>query len=99
MKKAIIVGGSMAGMLVGNMLIRQGWDLEILERSREGLEARGAGIVPQRSALSRFAIGRSERRCLSVACSRVPTVPCTAASKKSICAYLPIRSLQGLGIL
>ena len=25
MKKAIIVGGSMAGMLAGNMLIRQGW--------------------------------------------------------------------------
>jgi 2-polyprenyl-6-methoxyphenol hydroxylase-like FAD-dependent oxidoreductase len=52
MKKAIIVGGSMAGMLAGNMLIRQGWDVEILERSREGLEARGAGIVPQRSLLA-----------------------------------------------
>jgi 2-polyprenyl-6-methoxyphenol hydroxylase-like FAD-dependent oxidoreductase len=40
----------MAGMLAGNMLIRQGWDIAILERSREGLEARGAGIVPQRDA-------------------------------------------------
>src|SRR6266481_6082245 len=52
MKKAIIVGGSMAGMLAGNMLIRQGWAVEILERSRDGLEARGAGIVPQRSLLA-----------------------------------------------
>jgi 2-polyprenyl-6-methoxyphenol hydroxylase-like FAD-dependent oxidoreductase len=51
-KKAIIVGGSMAGLLAGNMLIRQGWDAEVLERSREGLEARGAGIVPQRSLLA-----------------------------------------------
>jgi len=52
MKKAIIVGGSMAGMLAGNMLVRQGWTVEILERSKEGLEGRGAGIVPQRSLLA-----------------------------------------------
>jgi 2-polyprenyl-6-methoxyphenol hydroxylase-like FAD-dependent oxidoreductase len=52
MKKAIIVGGSMAGMLAGNMLVRQGWAVEILERSKEGLEGRGAGIVPQRSLLA-----------------------------------------------
>src|SRR5918997_4747439 len=52
MKKAIIVGGSMAGMLAGNMLIRQGWAVDILERTKEGLEARGAGIVPQRSLLA-----------------------------------------------
>jgi 2-polyprenyl-6-methoxyphenol hydroxylase-like FAD-dependent oxidoreductase len=52
MRKAIIVGGSMAGMLAGNMLARQGWAVEILERSREGLEGRGAGIVPQRSLLA-----------------------------------------------
>jgi 2-polyprenyl-6-methoxyphenol hydroxylase-like FAD-dependent oxidoreductase len=51
MSKAVIVGGSMAGMLAGNMLIRQGWDVDILERTKEGLEARGAGIVPQRSLL------------------------------------------------
>jgi 2-polyprenyl-6-methoxyphenol hydroxylase-like FAD-dependent oxidoreductase len=55
MKKAIVVGGSMAGLLAGNMLIRQGWAVEVLERSREGLEARGAGIVPQRSLLAALA--------------------------------------------
>lgn len=52
MKKAIIVGGSMGGLLAGNMLIRQGWTVEILERTKDGLEARGAGIVPQRSLLA-----------------------------------------------
>ena len=57
MKKAIIVGGSMAGMLAGNMLIRQGWEVEILERTKGGLEGRGAGIVPQRSLLA--ALGRA----------------------------------------
>jgi 2-polyprenyl-6-methoxyphenol hydroxylase-like FAD-dependent oxidoreductase len=57
MRKAIIVGGSMAGMLAGNMLVRQGWTVDILERTREGLEGRGAGIVPQRSLLA--ALGRA----------------------------------------
>jgi len=51
-KKAIIVGGSMGGLLAGNILTREGWTVEVLERSREGLEARGAGIVPQRSLLA-----------------------------------------------
>lgn len=57
MRKAIIVGGSMAGMLAGNMLVRQGWTVDILERTGEGLEGRGAGIVPQRSLLA--ALGRA----------------------------------------
>jgi 2-polyprenyl-6-methoxyphenol hydroxylase-like FAD-dependent oxidoreductase len=56
MKKAIIVGGSMGGLLAGNMLIRQGWAVDILERTREGLEARGAGIVPQRSLLEALSL-------------------------------------------
>ena len=37
MKKAIIVGGSMGGLLAGNMLVRQGWAVDILERTRGGL--------------------------------------------------------------
>lgn len=52
MKKAIIVGGSMGGLLAGNMLVREGWTVEVLERTKGGLEARGAGIVPQRSLLA-----------------------------------------------
>lgn len=50
-KKAIIVGGSVGGMLAGNMLVRQGWDVAVLERATQGLEARGAGIVPQQALL------------------------------------------------
>jgi 2-polyprenyl-6-methoxyphenol hydroxylase-like FAD-dependent oxidoreductase len=42
----------MAGVLAGNMLVRQGWAVDILERTKEGLEGRGPGIVPQRSLLA-----------------------------------------------
>ena len=52
MKKAIIVGGSMAGVVAGNLLVRQNWSVDILERTRGGLEGRGTGIVPQRSLLA-----------------------------------------------
>ena len=51
-RKAIVVGGSMAGMLAANMLIREGWSVDILERTKGALEGRGAGIVPQRSLLA-----------------------------------------------
>lgn len=50
-RRAIIVGGSMAGLLLGNMLVRQGWEVRVLERAKEELKARGAGIVPQRTLL------------------------------------------------
>ena len=38
----------MAGLFAGNLLLRHGWDVQVLERSAEGLAARGAGIATQR---------------------------------------------------
>lgn len=43
--KAVIAGGSVGGLFIGNMLIRQGWQVDIFERVGGGLEARGAGIA------------------------------------------------------
>lgn len=44
-RKAVIVGGSVAGLFVGNMLLRQGWDVTICERVPDDLASRGAGIA------------------------------------------------------
>jgi 2-polyprenyl-6-methoxyphenol hydroxylase-like FAD-dependent oxidoreductase len=44
-RKAVIAGGSVGGLFVGNMLLRQGWAVEIFERVVGGLESRGAGIA------------------------------------------------------
>src|ERR1700675_3488890 len=44
-RKAVIAGGSVGGLFVGNMLMRQGWAVEIFERVAGGLESRGAGIA------------------------------------------------------
>jgi 2-polyprenyl-6-methoxyphenol hydroxylase-like FAD-dependent oxidoreductase len=44
MRRAIVIGGSLGGLFVGNTLLRSGWDVTIVERSREQLEGRGAGL-------------------------------------------------------
>ncbi|MFS8973419.1 FAD binding domain-containing protein [Cupriavidus necator] len=44
-RKAIIVGGSLGGLFAANMLMRNGWEVEIFERTPEALAGRGAGIV------------------------------------------------------
>lgn len=46
-QKVIVVGGSVAGLFVGALLQRAGWDIAIYERSSTGLAGKGAGLVPQ----------------------------------------------------
>jgi len=43
--RAIIVGGSMAGLFCGVSLRAAGWDVDIYERAGEELASRGAGIA------------------------------------------------------
>ncbi|RKE35730.1 2-polyprenyl-6-methoxyphenol hydroxylase-like FAD-dependent oxidoreductase [Paraburkholderia sp. BL23I1N1] len=43
--KAIIVGGSLGGLFAANLLVRNGWDVDVFERVPEELAGRGAGIV------------------------------------------------------
>ncbi|MFA6264385.1 MAG: FAD binding domain-containing protein [Pseudolabrys sp.] len=44
-QKAIVVGGSMAGLLTALLLRLNGWGVEIFERNAAELSGRGAGIV------------------------------------------------------
>jgi 2-polyprenyl-6-methoxyphenol hydroxylase-like FAD-dependent oxidoreductase len=44
-RKAVIAGGSVGGLFVGNMLMRQGWAVDVFERVAGGLQSRGAGIA------------------------------------------------------
>jgi len=43
--RALIVGGSIAGLFAALLLRRSGWEVEVFERSSAELAARGAGIV------------------------------------------------------
>jgi 2-polyprenyl-6-methoxyphenol hydroxylase-like FAD-dependent oxidoreductase len=45
MAKALVVGGSLAGLFAANLLARAGWQVTVFERSGDELASRGAGIV------------------------------------------------------
>ena len=53
-KRAVIIGGSMSGLLSGLMLRRAGWDVDIYERVDSELSGRGAGIVAQYELIERL---------------------------------------------
>lgn len=44
-RRALIIGGSLVGLLAANQLHRRGWDLRVFERVPEDLVGRGAGIT------------------------------------------------------
>ena len=52
--KAVIIGGSMSGLLSALMLRRAGWTVDIYERVESELSGRGAGIVAQQELIERL---------------------------------------------
>jgi 2-polyprenyl-6-methoxyphenol hydroxylase-like FAD-dependent oxidoreductase len=44
-RRIIVIGGSLAGLMSGNILYHDGWDVHVYERVRDELAGRGAGIV------------------------------------------------------
>jgi 2-polyprenyl-6-methoxyphenol hydroxylase-like FAD-dependent oxidoreductase len=46
-RRALVIGGSMSGLLAAIMLSRRGWTVEVFERVESELAGRGAGIVAQ----------------------------------------------------
>jgi 2-polyprenyl-6-methoxyphenol hydroxylase-like FAD-dependent oxidoreductase len=46
-RRAIVIGGSMSGLLAALLLRRAGWEVEVHERVEGELAGRGAGIVAQ----------------------------------------------------
>jgi 2-polyprenyl-6-methoxyphenol hydroxylase-like FAD-dependent oxidoreductase len=45
--RALVIGGSMSGLLAASLLRQQGWDVDVFERVEGELAGRGAGIVAQ----------------------------------------------------
>ena len=43
--RILIIGGSLAGLMSGNLFHRRGWDVQVFERASGDLEGRGAGIT------------------------------------------------------
>jgi 2-polyprenyl-6-methoxyphenol hydroxylase-like FAD-dependent oxidoreductase len=52
--RAVIVGGSLSGLLAGLLLRQNGWSVDIYERVESELAGRGAGIVAQPELIDRL---------------------------------------------
>ncbi len=53
-RRALIIGGSMSGLLAAIMLERRGWRVDVFERVESELGGRGAGIVAQPELIGRL---------------------------------------------
>jgi len=53
-RRALIVGGSMSGLLAALLLRRAGWEVDVFERVESELAGRGAGIVAQPDLIERL---------------------------------------------
>jgi 2-polyprenyl-6-methoxyphenol hydroxylase-like FAD-dependent oxidoreductase len=69
-RRALVIGGSMSGLLAGIMLIRRGFDVDIYERVANELAGRGAGIVAQAELIARLDALGLDTRDLGVAMTR-----------------------------
>ncbi len=83
--KAIVVGGSLGGLFAANMLERNGWDVEIFERTPEALTGRGAASSPIRNCSTPWPqpawLSTTASGCASVPVSRsrATAPPCPSA--------------------
>jgi 2-polyprenyl-6-methoxyphenol hydroxylase-like FAD-dependent oxidoreductase len=65
-RRALVIGGSMSGLLAAIMLTRRGWRVDIFERVASELSGRGAGIVAQTELIARLDALRLHTRDLGV---------------------------------
>ena len=49
MARILIIGGSLGGLFAANMLLRDGHDVQVMERTPGSLDGRGAGIVTHKA--------------------------------------------------
>src|SRR5262249_9008441 len=64
--RALVIGGSMSGLLAGLMLRERGWDVDVFERVESELSGRGAGIVAQTELIAILKSLRLDTRDLGV---------------------------------
>lgn len=66
--RALVIGGSLGGLLAANMLRAVGWEVEVFERSASALGGRGGGLVLQPDILTALRFAQLDPE-------RLPSVP------------------------
>ena len=68
-RRALIIGGSLAGMFAAHLLREKGWRVDVFERSTEDLAGRGAGLGSHealRSIMTRIGVDTSAPQGVSI---------------------------------
>ena len=97
MRRALVIGGSLGGLITAHLLRQTGWDAIVFERNNEDLASRGVGLGthPQLIAIMRRA-GIAFDETMGI---RVPKVVCLDASGKTIVTQPSTRTMSGWGRL
>lgn len=64
--RALIVGGSLAGLLAASTLRQIGWQVDVFERSTHDLDGRGAGLGLQPEVIAAFNFSKIKHATLGV---------------------------------
>ncbi len=62
MRRALVIGGSLGGLLAAHLLRREGWDVTVFERNADDLTGRGAGVRTHPQLLAILAARRHRLR-------------------------------------
>ena len=92
-RRALVIGGSLGGLIVAHLLRADGWDATVFERNEQELASRGVGLGthPQLIAiLKRAGIAFDETMGI-----RVPKVICLDRAGKIIVEQPTVRTMSG----
>jgi 2-polyprenyl-6-methoxyphenol hydroxylase-like FAD-dependent oxidoreductase len=92
-KRALVIGGSLGGLIAAHLLRSTGWDATIFERNEDELASRGVGLGthPQLIAILRRA-GIAFDETMGI---KVGKVVCLDRSGKTIVAQPTVRTMSG----
>jgi 2-polyprenyl-6-methoxyphenol hydroxylase-like FAD-dependent oxidoreductase len=92
-RRALVIGGSLGGLITAHLLRGIGWDATVFERNREELASRGVGLGthPQLIAILRRA-GVAFDETMGIP---VPKVVCLDSAGKTIVAQSSARTMSG----
>jgi 2-polyprenyl-6-methoxyphenol hydroxylase-like FAD-dependent oxidoreductase len=95
--RALVIGGSLGGLLAANTLKTIGWRVDVFERSPHALDSRGGGIVLQPDALAalRFA-GVGHTDALGVRLALLARLQDLIVTRRTLdfLSHAPVRSLR-----
>lgn len=93
MRRAVVIGGSLGGLLAAHLLRSTGWDAVVFERNAEELASRGVGLGTQPQLvdiLRRAGIGFDETMGI-----RVPKVVCLGRDGRTLVEQPTTRTMSG----